>query len=158
VFGCISLRHRDHAEAGGLDLMFGPISVEFTLMWWYNIGFDTRWDWLQRSDPVKPSSSVTLMTSPQGCHESVHCWPSLPRSMCVWNAVASVGIYYECYESQKKMVGSRVWSINTFSHFLIRVKLLTICPHVHKIQSCLCLPDACVKFHFQTRSLGARRS
>lgn len=73
MFGCISLRHRDHAEAGGLDLMFGPISVEFTLMWWYNIGFDTRWDWLQRSDPVKPSSSVTLMTSPQGCHESVHC-------------------------------------------------------------------------------------
>lgn len=63
--------------------MFWPISLEFPLMWWYSIDFDMRWGWLQRSGPVKPSSSVTLMTFPRGCHESVRCWPALPHSMCV---------------------------------------------------------------------------
>lgn len=29
-------------QSGGVDVMFGPISVEFPLMWWYSIGFDMR--------------------------------------------------------------------------------------------------------------------
>ena len=69
-----------------------------------------RCGWLQRSGPVKPSSSVTLMTSPQGCHESVQCWPALPRSMCVWNAAVSVGIYYEWYELQMEASHQHLFS------------------------------------------------
>lgn len=96
---------------------FWPISVEFPLMWWYSIGFDMWSGWLQRSVPVKPSSSVTLMTFPRGCHESVCCGPALPHSMCVKRCgICSV---MNCWERQLDKGKKSVKLINILSHLLI---------------------------------------
>lgn len=80
---CVWARHSGPDQSHGCVIMFQSISEEFPLKGRCGIGFDLSTSRLQRSRPVKASSSVTLMTSPRGCHESVCSWPALPRSVCV---------------------------------------------------------------------------
>lgn len=76
-------RHWGLGQSHGRVIFLQPITVAFPLKGRCGIGFDLSTSQLRRSCPVKASSGVTLMTSPQGCHESVCPWPALPRSVCV---------------------------------------------------------------------------
>lgn len=76
-------RHWGPDQSHGWVIILQSITEEFPLKALCGIGFDLSTSRLQRSRPVKASSGVTLMTSPQGCHESVCSGPALPRSVCV---------------------------------------------------------------------------
>lgn len=76
-------RHWGPDQSHGCVIILRSISEEFPLKGRRGIGFDLSTSRLQRSRPVKASSGVTLMTSPQGCRESVFSWLALPRSVCV---------------------------------------------------------------------------
>lgn len=71
---------------------------------------------------MKASSSVTLMTSPQGCHESVCSGPVLPHSMCVCEMALFFSFTEFLCVLKRALVGWRQKGeveVNTFSDKLI---------------------------------------